>query len=169
MIFFSFAQAQEENSYSAENFSSYLRSGSDYGLGIRTLGLFDPSRMTFSHSISSSYVTSGGNGVMSNLFMETIGYRISNPLNLTLNLGYFQQPYSSYQQTDIFNSGAFVGSAALTWRPRDNMFLHLEVGNLPSYGTYGNYPYGHFMPRYTPFDSYRNDNKPGSTGLYEEE
>ena len=163
-------QAQEDNNYGTESFGNYLRSGNQLGLGIKTLGLFDRSRMTFSHSITSSYTAFGGEGVMRNLFMETIGYRISEPLTLTLNLGFLNQPYSTYQQSDFFESGAFIGSASLTWRPKDNMFLRVEFGNLPKYSRYGYYPYSYLMPRYyTPIETNWIDNGPESTGLHGEE
>ncbi len=164
-IVVSSAAAQIEDTRSTEKFSNYLRSGSDYGLGLQSIGLFNPSRMTFSHSISSSYISSGGEGVMRNMFMETIGYRISQPLTLTMNIGYLQQPYSTFNQNSALSSGRFMGSAALTWRPRDNMFLHLEVGNIPSYGNYGYYPYNCFVPRYTPV----NTDRPHTDELFEED
>ncbi len=170
LALFSYALAQVEDTRSTENFTNYLRSGDQIGLGIQGISLFDPSRMTFSHSLSSSYMASGSNGVMQNLFMETIGYRISDPLSLTVNMGYLNQPYSTFQQSPGFqSSGAFIGSAALTWRPRQNMFLHLEVGNIPTYGGYGSNPFGPYRSRYSQFDNYWNDTHPRSSSLYEEE
>jgi hypothetical protein len=157
--------AQVVDSGDAQGISNYLRSGNDYGLGIQPIGLLDPSRMTFSHSFSSSYMSVGGEGVMRNLFMETIGYRISNPLMLTVNVGYLQTPYSSFEQDNTFMSGSFVGSAALTWRPKKNMFLHFEVANYPSYG-YGYYRYDPFIPKYRLIDTPATDQGPRTNGSY---
>jgi len=126
--------------------NDYLRSGSSYGLGLQTLGLFDPSRMTFSHSYTMSYLSSGGQSAMRGLFMETIGYRLSNPLFLTLNLGFLHQPYSSFGPDGLTQRGTFIGGAALTWRPSKNMFLHFEVGNYPSNGISGYNPYWNPFP-----------------------
>lgn len=86
--------------------NDYLRSGSGLGLGLNTFGFLDPSRMTFQHSYSMSYMTSGGQGVMRGLFMESIGYRLSNPLSLTLNLGFMHQPYSSFGPDGLTRAGA---------------------------------------------------------------
>lgn len=136
------------DSGSEGNFRNYLRSGSDYSLGI-----FDPSRLTFSHYISSSYASFGGEGVMTNLFMETIGYQLSNPVTLTFNVGYMNQPYSTMSSEGVMQSGRFLGSAALTWRPANNMFFRFEVANFPKYG-YGYSPYSALFPYYAPVPAF---------------
>ena len=137
------AQAQGGESGSGSEVGSYLRSGSGNGLGLnfQPMGLLDPSRMTFNHSYSMAYMTSGGQSAMRGLFMETIGYRLSNPLSLTLNLGYLHQPYSSLGPDGLTQGGTFVGGAALDWRPSQNMFLRLEVGRYPAGSPFGYYPY----------------------------
>ncbi len=146
-------------------FSDYLRSGDSYQLGI-----LDPSRLSFSHYFSTSYISSGGEGVMRNLFMETIGYRLSNPLTLTFNVGYMHEPYSTMTSEGPLQSGKFLGSAALTWRPSPNMFLHFEVANYskPGYYGYGYNPYDIFFPRYAPMPSFQSDVKPRSDDFYQE-
>ncbi|RJP80913.1 MAG: hypothetical protein C4524_02695 [Candidatus Zixiibacteriota bacterium] len=143
------AASAQTGSGGAMKFSDYLRSGGD-GPTLQPLGIFDPSRMTFSHSYSMSYFTSGGQGAMRGLFMETIGYRLSNPLSLTLNLGYLHQPYSSSGPDGLTQGGQFVGGAALTWRPNRNMFLQLEVANYPQNGLYGYNPYWSRFPYSVP-------------------
>ncbi|MFH1861849.1 MAG: hypothetical protein ABH878_03460, partial [bacterium] len=148
--------------------SEYLRSGDNFGLGVNTLGFLDPSRLSFSHSYTMTYMASGNDGVARGLFMETIGYQLSRPVTLTFNVGYLHQPYSSYGPDGPLQSGTFVGGAALTWRPSDNMFLHFEVANFPSYPGVGYYPNGMFRPGYSPTDplqlyntSNSNYNPPG--------
>lgn len=131
-------------------FNDYLRSGGGYGLGLSSLGLLDPSRMSFSHSYSMTYATSRGESVMRGLFMESIGYRLSIPIFLTLNLGYLHQPYSTFDTGGLNRNGAFIGGAALDWRPAKNMFLHFEVANYPSYGGYGYHPYWNPFPNAAP-------------------
>ena len=126
--------------------NDYLRSGSGLGLGLNSFGFLDPSRMTFQHSYSMSYLTSGGQGVMRGLFMESIGYRLSNPLSLTLNLGFMHQPYSSYGPDGITQGANFVGGAALNWQPSKNMFLRFEVGRYPAGSQMGYYPLWSPMP-----------------------
>ena len=147
--------SQTENGYYETRVSDYLRSGSGNGLGIKPLGFLDPSRMTFSHSYSMSYFSSGSDGIAQGLFMETIGYRLSNPLTLTLNLGYLHQPYSSLDQGGAYQTDSFVGGAALTWRPKNNMFLHIEFRNYPQQPGYGYYPNGPLWPGYSPTDPFQ--------------
>ncbi|MCX6640115.1 MAG: hypothetical protein NTW14_06490 [bacterium] len=163
------AEAQFRDTSDLSGMKNYLRSGQNtYGLGVKPLGLFDPSRLTFTHSFSSSYMSSGSQGVMQNLFMETIGYRFNAPVTLTLNLGYMNQPYSSYGPDGLFQQSAFIGGAAVDWRPRDNMIFHFEVANYPSSGYYGYSPYGYYIPRYTPIPPAPSDtqsnNEAGSQG-----
>ena len=148
--------AADEN----QGVSSYLRSGGLNSLGIRPLGLLDPSRMNFQTSYSMSYATSGGQGLMQGLFMETIGYRLSNPLSLTVNVGFQHTPYSSYGPDGITRSAHFVGGAALDWRPSENMFLHFEVANYPSYGMMGYNPYWRPFPYSASLPFPDNSNQP---------
>lgn len=143
---------QTEGGYTDTKVSDYLRSGDGYGLGIQPLGLFDPSRMSFSHSYSMSYISSGGQALAQGLFMETIRYRLANPITLTFNLGYLHQPYSTFDSgVGPSQTGEFLGGASLTWRPTDNMFFHIEVANYPKYYGYGSYPRSFYTPRYSPF------------------
>jgi hypothetical protein len=121
--------------------NNYLRSGGTNTLGLNPLGLLDPSRMNFHTSYSMSYASSGGQGLMQGLFMETIGYRLANPLALTFNLGFQHTPYSTIGPSGLTQGASFVGGFALDWRPANNMFLHFEVANYPSYGGYGYNPY----------------------------
>jgi hypothetical protein len=130
--------------------NNYLRSGGVTQLGMNPLGFLNPSRMTFNTSYSMAYATSGNNSLMQGLFMETIGYRLSNPLSLTLNLGFQHTPYSTVGPDGLTRSARFVGGAALNWRPTENMFLHFEVANYPSYGSYGYNPYWGGYPYSSP-------------------
>jgi hypothetical protein len=142
-----------------QSFGNYLRSGSANPLGLRPFGLLDPSRMNFRTSYSMSYATSGGRGLMQGLFMETIGYRLSNPLSLTFNVGVQHTPYSNFGPDGITRSARFVGGAALDWRPSENMFLHFEVANYPRVMT-GYDPYWNPYPYTSPFQIQSNQNQP---------
>jgi hypothetical protein len=141
--------------------NSYLRSGGNSSLGLKSFGFLDPSRMNFQTSYSMSYATGGGQGLMQGLFMETVGYRLSNPVSLTFNLGFQHTPYSSFGPDGLTKSARFVGGAALDWRPTQNMFLHLEVASYPSYGAYQYNPYWNPFPYSAPF---QNQNGPQTQG-----
>ena len=136
--------------------NNYLRSGGNNTLGLKSFGFLDPSRMNFGTSYSMSYATAGGQGLMQGLFMETIGYRLSNPVSLTFNVGFQHTPYSSFGPDGITKSARFVGGAALDWRPTQNMFLHFEVASFPSYGAYQYNPYWNPYPYNSPFQSEQN-------------
>ena len=136
--------------------NNYLRSGGINPLGLRPFSFLDPSRMNFQTSYSMSYFSSGSQGLMQGLFMETVGYRLSNPLSLTLNLGFQHTPYSNFGPDGITRGARFVGGAALNWRPAENMFLHFEVANYPSYGSYGYNPYWNPYPYNSPLQNQDN-------------
>ena len=141
--------------------SNYLRSGRLNPLGLKSLGFLDPSRMTFGTSYSMSYATSGSRGLMQGLFMETIGYHLSNPLSLTFNLGFQHTPYSSFGPDGLTRSARFVGGAALDWRPAQNMFLRFEIANYPSYYGMSDYqPYWRPYPYGSPLQNQNDQNQP---------
>lgn len=140
--------------------NNYLRSGGSNPLGLNPFGLFNPSKMTFGTSYSMSYATSGGQSLMQGLFMESIGYRLSNPLMLRMNLGFQHTPYSNFGPDGITKSARFVGGAALDWRPANNMFLHLEIANYPSYyNGYGYSPLWNPFPYSSPLQTQSNEDQ----------
>ena len=54
--------------------------------------LFDLSRLEMHHSYSVSYFSSGGHGTTIGMYINSIRYRISNPLTLNVSLAWMHQP-----------------------------------------------------------------------------
>lgn len=105
------------------------------------LGFFNPDRFQMHHTFSASYMTFGGNGLMLNSYMNTIDYRISDPLFLQFNLGLMYSPYNSFNNNPALNSTKFFGGAELQYKPSDKLFFKVGVDVSPYYNyIYSPYP-----------------------------
>jgi hypothetical protein len=108
------------------------------------LGFLNPDKLTMHHNFSMSFMTMGQHNMMVNAYLNTINYKISDPLSLRLNLGLMNTPYSSFNQSAINNTN-FFGGAELFYRPSDNTFIKVGFDVRPNYyypGSYYNrYPY----------------------------
>ncbi len=95
--------------------------------------IFDNPNLDMSHSFSMAFSSSSRGSVLQQMYMNSIRYRLSNPLSLNLRLGYLQQPYSSYEGGFTNDNGAFMGSANLMYRPAKNVFISFGISNIPYY------------------------------------
>lgn len=110
------------------------------GAGI-LFGLFNPERFHMHHTFSASYMTAGGDGMMLNSYMNTIDYRISDPLFLRMNLGIMFSPYNSFANNPALNKTQFFGGAELQYQPSNNTLLRVAVDIAPYYNYfYAPYP-----------------------------
>ncbi|MFQ6092817.1 MAG: hypothetical protein ACE5OR_09070 [bacterium] len=128
-------QGQEDNS--GQTFlsrSSMDRFGSRLSGG---LSLLDPSRFSMSQSYSISFSSSGGKGTAVGLYMNTMKYQFSEPLSLTVHVGYLHQPFTKGSFGRTMSKGAFLSGFELMYRPSKNFFLKIEHGATPL----GYYPY----------------------------
>ena len=96
-------------------------------------GLFNPEKLNMSHSLSMSYMSFGGGGMMLNSYQNTLTYQLSSPFTLRLNLGLLNSPYNSFQDNPALNSTRFFGGAALEFRPSDKTRLSIGVDYMPYY------------------------------------
>lgn len=107
------------------------------------LSLLDPSKFSMSHSYSMSYSSSGGRGRMVGLYMNTMNYRFSEPLSVTVHLGYLHQPFGTSDSNAMMSNNAFLSGFEVTYRPKKNLFLKIEYGAVPltanSYYRYGSW------------------------------
>ena len=94
-------------------------------------GLLDPGKFSMSHSYMMSYLSSGGKGNMIGLYMNTMNYAISDPLSLTVHLGYLHQPFISGRTENVSLNQAIVSAFELSYQPRKDFFLKIEYGSAP--------------------------------------
>jgi hypothetical protein len=108
------------------------------------LGFLNPEKFTMNHNFSMSFMTMGKHNMMLNSFMNTINYKISDPLLLRLNLGLMNTPYNSFNNPTLNNTN-FFGGAELFYRPSEKTLIKLGFDVNPGYyypGSYYNrYPY----------------------------
>ncbi len=96
-----------------------------------SLGLIDPSRVTFDHSVQMGVVGFGGGSLMQSLYSSTAHYRVSDPVSLSFTLGMMGTRYSGSGAPAM--SSDFIGGVALDYRPSNNMHFRIEIAQAPGY------------------------------------
>jgi hypothetical protein len=89
------------------------------------------SRIKIDHSFSMNYSSSSTNSAFVNEYVAGINYRISEPMNLRMELGMSYTPYSTFSiPGEEQQAQAYLKSATFDYRP--NQQFHLQIG----YNTY---------------------------------
>ena len=89
--------------------------------------LFDMSRIHVSHSFSMNYSSTGTSSAFVNEYVAGINYRISNPMNLKLELGMSYTPYSTFSiPGEEQKTSVYLKSATFDYKP--NNTFHLQIG-----------------------------------------
>ncbi len=96
-----------------------------------SLGLIDPSRITFDHSLQMGVMGFSGGSLMQSLYSTTGHYRISDPVSFSFTLGMMGTRYNGSGAPALNND--FIGGIALDYRPTNNMHFRIEVARAPSY------------------------------------
>jgi hypothetical protein len=91
--------------------------------------------------------------------MNTIEYKISNPLTVRVGLGYLHQPLGFVQNTGArseLSGGKFLPNFSLEYRPSNRFQLLVDFRTISGYGDYGTRRgYG-----YDPFNRVRGSRSP---------
>lgn len=104
-----------------------------------SFSLLDPSRLKMRQSYTLSYFSGKKGSESSGLYLNTIQYQISEPLKLTMNLGYLHRPSFWQRSGNSFNTQGILSDFQLEYK-KSNFYFLLKIGNLPkSYD-----PYYHF-------------------------
>jgi hypothetical protein len=112
--------------------------GSSY-LGRPLSGLFSSDRISMRQSFTASYLSSGRSGVFTNLYRNTIGYRISDRLQVQLGLGYrFTPGNSAFASSSVrpearVNRGMFLPSFSMRYQPTDGVLIQLQYETVDPY------------------------------------
>jgi hypothetical protein len=148
LILSTYSIAQLKSQTDAPNISESITSQPVYTF----MGLLDPARFSMHHQFSASYMTVGGQGIMLNSYLNTINYKISDPLYLTLNLGIANSPFNSFNKnpTSIKNNTQFFGGAELRYQPSKNSHISVSVNVAPNYNYYYGYPSPYMRLNETP-------------------
>ncbi|MBI5805530.1 hypothetical protein HZA73_05745 [candidate division TA06 bacterium] len=100
--------------------------------------LFDPSRFTMQQSFSVGYAASGKYSLFSNTYRNSMNYKLSQKLELKLDLAYSYMPAAfnkSVYQLNNRSQGMFQPSFGLKYQPSRNFVIQFEYNNPGNYGS----------------------------------
>ena len=124
----------------------------DYFTGLESpsLSLLDPSRISTSHSYTFSYYSGNGRSGSIGMLMNSIEYRVSDPLRVTVDLGILHNPSAIVGHSQAGISPVIVPGIRLQYRPSNNIYLQMNIESYPAwYGNgYGGHGYYQARPYY---------------------
>ena len=137
----SFTSLASPQSFSQASEKSYVDQ-SFLGLDSKnkSFSLLDPNRVKMWHSYSLSYFSGGGTSRNIGLYLNTIEYRLSDPLRLQVSLGYLHQPFSVIGGTA--SGGKVLSNFQLWYNPSSKIYLHINISTAPL--LYDRYLYDNF-------------------------
>ena len=106
--------------------------------------LLDLSKLTFRHSYSVSYLSSGGYSANRGVYTTSIGYRISDPLYVQLDLGLVHQPGALFGGDSRQLDAQVRPNFFLRYAPSTKFSLIVDVRTMPFYRSgfgSGHWPY----------------------------
>ena len=121
------------------NMSSVLRNGGgQIGGVLHSLGL-DPSKFSMTHSYSLSFGNVGGYGMSQGMYLNTMRYQVSDPLQVSLQWGVTHSPLQS-QSMPSMGSSFFVSGASIDYKPSKSFHVGVQYSSYPAGSRYL-YPY----------------------------
>ncbi len=133
-MFSQFRGQEPRNPSVAEGITQQESSGS---------GLFDLSRLEMRHSVSMSYGMMGDEGLGTSMYVNSLRYRISEPLSVRADIGMMLSTFGSaagYMRNDL--SGIFLKRASVDYAPSKDFRLSLQFRNEPYLSRYSGLNYG---------------------------
>jgi hypothetical protein len=127
-------------------FDSRSLLGGERESSLSGLSFANPSRFSMQQSYSVSAFSTGSGSSSSGLYLNTVSYRISDPLVLSVDMGVHTPMHSTFAG----NSGATGAEASsfvlprvgLDYVPNDRFSMHFQVYNGPdAWKAYGPYPF----------------------------
>ena len=119
-------------------------SSNSSGSSVSGFSLTNPNRFSMHQSYSVTAISGGGGASTSGLYLNTVEYRISDPLLLFVDVGIYTPLYSSYSSSSSYSStpwspgGTGAGNTSLVlprmgleYKPTDRLTLNLELVNGP--------------------------------------
>ena len=134
----------EKNDFNSDNLLASEHRNTDAS----GFSFLDRNRFSMQQSYSLSYASGGAGSMSSGLYLNTLNYKLSNPLTLSVDLGFYT-PISSTipgaRQNTLMSQGtgsSFVlPRVGLEYRPNDRFVMNLDLVNMQdAYKAYGS-PY----------------------------
>jgi hypothetical protein len=115
------------------------------------LGFLNPENFQMNQNISMQYISGNGYGLSLASYTNSMFYKISNPLNVRLDVSLMGSPFGSYGMGNNTNfNKLFISRAEINYQPWENFHMQLQYRQLPI-SMYGYYtPYNWYT---SPFNS----------------
>jgi len=91
----------------------------------------NPNRFSMQHSYSLSYMSLGGRGFSQGVYLNTMSYRFSDPLQVSLQWGFLNQPLSGFGVPSFYQNGLFFSGANVEYKPSRNLSIGLQFDRTP--------------------------------------
>ncbi|HXF49236.1 MAG TPA: hypothetical protein VNL73_07410 [Verrucomicrobiae bacterium] len=102
--------------------------------------LLDPSRFKINHTISTSYASIGGRGVLTSMYMADLSYKLANPLDIRISLGVANSQGAFFGPKRSANS--IIPGFQLHYHPSNSFNLIVNYQQYPA----GAYYYPGYLP-----------------------
>jgi hypothetical protein len=136
-----FGQLKEQQK--PQPFSQLLTTGLSAPQGLIGFIGLDPTRFSMHHSFSLSYTSLGGRGYSQGVYLNTMSYRFSDPLHVSVQWGILNQPLSSLGAPSLYQSGFFFSGASVEYKPSKDLSFGLQINHTPPSQWYGS-PYRNY-------------------------
>jgi hypothetical protein len=123
-----------------------LRPGPGHtGSGAASFSFAQPGRLSMRQSYSLTAMSGGGGSMSSGLYLNTLSYQLSDPLSVTVDVGFHTPLHSSYPGLEAAGgAGSLVlPRLGLEYRPSERFSVHVDLFNGPdAWKAYGGLPWG---------------------------
>jgi hypothetical protein len=99
----------------------------------------NPDRFSMQQSYALSYMSLGGHGFSQGVYLNTMTYQLANPLLISFQWGFLNQPLGSFGVPSLYNNGLFVSGASVEYKPSRNLSIGVQFNRNPS---------GYWSPQY---------------------
>jgi len=103
------------------------------------LGLFNPDNFEMRHTFSMSYGMLGDHGLGTTMYINSLRYKVSEPLSVRADIALMSSPFGSgtqFMKNDL--SGVFLQRASIDYSPSKHVQFSLQYRNVPYM-----HPYSH--------------------------
>ena len=115
---------------SSSSYSTYKPSKSSFSL-------LDLSRFHMTQSYSFAYTSSKTGSNSLGMYLNSIEYQISDPLQIRLDIAYVHNPIGILNNgSGSITNGRILPGVSINWQPTKNMFFHFSYRQAPVYFNY---------------------------------
>lgn len=97
-----------------------------------SFSLFDPSRFHMSQSYSFMFMSSNSGSQSLGMYLNSIEYQVSNPLNIKLDIAYVHQPGAFFNTSGVsLTDGRILPAISISYRPTKNLLFRFNYRQTP--------------------------------------